>query len=115
MAVRTESVVSDQPVTVSRAVGKSSPGIAGISRVPPPVNEPNLGYLPGSSERAALKSRLASMAGERVDIPLIIGGREITTGNTSCAVMPHDHQHVLATWHMAGAEHVAQAIAAAAD
>jgi len=84
------------------------------SPVPPPVNEPNLPYFPGSPERAALKARLASMAAERVDIPLIIGGCEIRTGQVEHAVMPHDHRHVLADWHKAEPQHVERAIAAAA-
>ena len=112
MAVRTESVVSDQPTTASRAVGAPSPGIAGVTRVPPPVNEPNLGYLPGSPERTALKDRLKSIAAERIDIPVVIGGREIRTGRMHQVVMPHDHQHVLADWHAAEPEHVHEAIAA---
>jgi len=87
--------------------------IAGRRSVPRPVNEPNLGYAPGSPERAALKARLASMAGEVIDIPLVIGGREIRTGNTGQVTMPHDHRHVLATWHKASPEHVTQAIEAA--
>jgi 1-pyrroline-5-carboxylate dehydrogenase len=87
---------------------------AGSPRVPPPVNEPNLGYLPGSPERDALKARLASMASEKADIPLIIGGCEIRTGRLEQAVMPHDHRHVLADWHRADPTHVEQAIAAAA-
>src|SRR5690554_5282233 len=86
---------------------------SGVRRVPPPQNEPNLTYAPGTPERAELKARLASMAGERVDIPIIIGGKEIRTGNTATAVMPHDHRHVLADWHKASAENVQQAIAAA--
>ena len=69
---------------------------AGSARVPPPVNEPIRGYLPGSAERAELKARLSSMAAEKVDIPVIIGGREIRTGKIVQAVMPHDHRHVLA-------------------
>ena len=84
------------------------------SRIPVPVNEPNLTYLPGSPERAALKARLASMAAERIDIPLIIGGCEIRTGQVGQAVMPHDHRHVLADWHKGALQHVEQAIAAAA-
>ena len=87
--------------------------IAGITRVPPPVNEPNLAYLPGSPERAELKARLKAMAAERIDIPAIIGGREVRTGRTHQAVMPHDHRHVLADWHVADAEHVHEAVAAA--
>jgi 1-pyrroline-5-carboxylate dehydrogenase len=88
---------------------------AGVRRVPPPVNEPNRTYAPGSADRAALKARLKEMAGERLDIPIVIGGREIRTGKTAQAVMPHDHRHVLADYHLAGAEHVQQAIAAAAE
>ncbi len=83
-------------------------------RIPAPVNEPNFTYLPGSPERAALKARLASMAAERIDIPLIIGGCEIRTGQVEQAVMPHDHRHVLADWHKAAPQHVEQAMAAAA-
>jgi 1-pyrroline-5-carboxylate dehydrogenase len=89
--------------------------LAGITHVPPPVNDVNLGYLPGSSERAALKDRLAQMASERIEIPVVIGGREIRTGKTAQCVMPHDHRHVLADWHAAGPEHAEQAIAAALE
>ena len=88
-------------------------GFSGTRRVPPPVNEPVKSYAPGSPEKAALKARLASMAKERVDIPIIIGGREIRTGDLAQAVMPHDHKHVLADWHRASPAHVHQAIAAA--
>jgi 1-pyrroline-5-carboxylate dehydrogenase len=87
---------------------------AGTPRVPPPVNDTNRAYLPGSPERAALKARLSQLAGERLDIPLVIGGKEIRTGHLQQAVMPHDHAHVLADWHMAEREHVTAAIAAAA-
>ena len=87
----------------------------GNRRVPPPVNEPVRSYAPGSPERDELKARLTAMAGERIDIPLVIGGREVRTGRTAQAVMPHDHGHVLADWHKASAENVEQAIAAAAD
>jgi 1-pyrroline-5-carboxylate dehydrogenase len=87
---------------------------AGVRRVPQPVNEPNKTYAPGSPERAELKARLKSMAAEKVDIPLIIGGREIRTGHTHQAVMPHAHGHVLAEYHTAGPEHIQQAIAASA-
>ena len=113
MAVRTESVADAPRTTPSSHVATGSSGIAGTSRVPSPVNEPNLGYLPGSPERAALKERLKAMAAERIDIPVVVGGREIRTGRTHETVMPHDHAHVLADWHAAGAEHVHEAIAAA--
>src|SRR5688572_6362349 len=86
---------------------------AGSRRVPPPQNDPNLSYAPGSPERAAIKARLTDMAGERIEIPLIIGGREVRTGRTAQTVMPHKHAHVLADWHKAGATEVQAAIAAA--
>ena len=84
------------------------------ARVPQPVNEPNLTYLPGSPERAELKARLASMVSERIDIPLVIGGCEVRTSRVERAVMPHDHRHVLADWHKAEPQHVEQAIVACA-
>ncbi|MGH9410972.1 MAG: L-glutamate gamma-semialdehyde dehydrogenase [Vicinamibacterales bacterium] len=86
---------------------------AGVRRVPAPVNEPTKSYAPGSPERTELKARLKSMAAEKIDIPLIIGGREIRTGDLHHAVMPHSHGHVLAEFHVARPEHVQQAIAAA--
>ena len=87
--------------------------LTSASRVPLPVNEPNLAYLPGSPERSALKARLSAMASERIDIPVVIGGREIRTRRTQQAVMPHNHRHTLADWHAADPDHVHQAIAAA--
>ena len=102
---------TDQPQPVPAMGG--APGFNGNRRVPPPVNDAVRGYAPGSAERAALKARLASMAGERVDIPLIIGGKEIRTGDLAQSVMPHDHRHVLADWHRASTEHVQQAVDAA--
>jgi 1-pyrroline-5-carboxylate dehydrogenase len=87
---------------------------SGTRRVPKPVNEPVKSYAPGSPERATLKERLASMANERADIPIIIGGKEIRTGKLSQSVMPHNHRHVLGDWHRADASHVASAIEASA-
>jgi len=88
-------------------------GFSGNRRVPPPVNEPVKSHAPGSPEKLALKARLAEMAAERIEIPLVIGGQEVRTGETAQAVMPHDHGHVLADWHRASREHVGQAIDAA--
>jgi 1-pyrroline-5-carboxylate dehydrogenase len=83
------------------------------ARIPLPVNDQNKSYLPGSPERGELKARLAQMASERVDIPIVIGGCEIRTGRTVPSVMPHNHRHVLGDCHMADAVHVQQAIDAA--
>ena len=85
----------------------------GRRRVPPPVNEPVRSYAPGTSERASLKARLKAMAAETIDIPLVIGGQDVQSGQTERSVMPHDHQHVLATYHKASEQHVAQAVDAA--
>jgi 1-pyrroline-5-carboxylate dehydrogenase len=86
-----------------------------IPQVPAPVNEPVLSYAPGTAERAALKAQLARMQGEEIEIPLVIGGREVRTGNTGRQVMPHDHGHVLATYHLAGEAEVRAAAAAARE
>jgi 1-pyrroline-5-carboxylate dehydrogenase len=88
---------------------------SGIPRVPQPVNDFNRSYLPGSPERLELKARLKQMSADKVDIPIVIGGKEIRTGNVQQVVMPHNHQHVLGQWHVAGPEHLQQAIAAAAE
>jgi len=82
---------------------------------PRPVNEPVLEYRPGSSERRQLKDRLAELAGEQIEIPLIIGGKEVRTGRLGKCVMPHDHAHVLATYHMAGSKEVQMGIDAAME
>jgi len=103
----TASTVRSSPAATATS------GTAGTTRVPAPVNEPNLGYLPGSHERMALKSQLKSIAAERIDIPIVVDGREIRTGRTQHVVMPHNHRHVLADWHAADAQHVHDAIAAA--
>jgi 1-pyrroline-5-carboxylate dehydrogenase len=84
-----------------------------VRQAPAPVNEPISTYAPGTPERKALKDRLASMSKERIDIPLVIGGKEIRTGTTKQAVMPFNHRHVLADWHVAEPKHVRMAIAAA--
>ena len=66
-------------------------GFSGNRRVPPAVNEPVRSYAPGSPEKTALKARLASMASERIEIPVIIGGKEYRSGEMAQAVMPHAH------------------------
>jgi 1-pyrroline-5-carboxylate dehydrogenase len=87
----------------------------GNRRVPTPVNEPVKTYAPGTPERTELKARLASMAAERIEIPVVIGGKEFRSGKLAQAVMPHNHSHVLADWHMATPEMVQQAVAASAE
>src|SRR5437016_6335840 len=87
----------------------------GIFRVPEPFNEPVLGYEPGSPERAALRQRLDELSGQRLEIPLVIGGEEVQTGDTYGALMPHKPRHVLADVHKGAGPEVERAIKAAAD
>ncbi len=87
--------------------------MSGIYSTPTPVNEPVLSYAPGTPERAELKAELEAQASTVVDIPLVIGGEEIRTGDTVDVVMPHDHGHVLAHVHQAGPAQVRLAVEAA--
>jgi 1-pyrroline-5-carboxylate dehydrogenase len=87
----------------------------GIFRVPTPTNEPIRDYAPGSPERASLQIRLEQMRNERAEIPLVIGGEDVTTGTLREAVMPHDKDHVLADVHQGGPKEVERAIEAAAE
>lgn len=84
-----------------------------IFNFPLPANEPVKTYLPGSPERIALDAELKRQSSEVIDIPLIIGGKEIRTGNIGTVVMPHNHKHILATYHKAGEKEVQMAVDAA--
>ena len=86
-----------------------------VPRPPTPVNEPVLGYLPGSPERAALKLELDRQSSEVIEIPCIINGKEVFTGDVVEQVMPHDHSHVIARVHMATKANVEEAIQASLD
>jgi 1-pyrroline-5-carboxylate dehydrogenase len=85
-----------------------------IFRPPSAHNEPIHDYAPGSPERLRLQLRLEQMRNERTEIPLVIGGQDVFTGETKPAVMPHNKEHVLADVHQGGVEHVQLAIDAAA-
>jgi 1-pyrroline-5-carboxylate dehydrogenase len=87
----------------------------GIFAVPEPYNEPVRGYAPGAPEREELRVRLAELEAQQLELPLVIGGEEVRTGDTFEAVEPHNRSHVLATVHRGGAKQVEQAIAASAD
>ncbi len=81
--------------------------------IPLPPNEPIKSYAPGTPERVELKSKLAEMRSQQIEIPLIIGGKEIRTGKTGKCVLPHNHGTVVATYHQAGEKEVQMAIEAA--
>src|SRR5919205_3128799 len=87
----------------------------GIFRLPAPTNEPVRDYAPGSPEREELQRRLRELENERIEIPLVIGGKDVTTGETFEAVEPHNKKHVLADVHAGGPAEVERAIAAARE
>jgi 1-pyrroline-5-carboxylate dehydrogenase len=86
-----------------------------LYRTPTPVNEPIRSYAPGTPERESLKRKLSELASRRIEIPLIIAGKEVRTGDTAEFTMPHDHGHVLATWHKAGPKEIEAAIEASQE
>ena len=86
----------------------------GHFKVPGPINEPVLSYAPETLEKSAIKLRISEMASEEIEIPILIGGKEVRTGELGTQVVPHNHGHVLAKWHKAGKAEVEQAITAAA-
>lgn len=84
-----------------------------IFRIAKPANEPVRAYGAGDPHRTSLKGRLKAMASEKVEIPCIIGGKEVRTGNKRKAVMPHSHRETLAEFHVAGKAEMISAVAAA--
>lgn len=82
-------------------------------KTPPTYNEPIKGYAPGTPERKALKAKLAELLGKTVEIPMVIGGKEIKTGNMGECRCPFDHAHILGRYHKGGAKEAKMAIEAA--
>jgi 1-pyrroline-5-carboxylate dehydrogenase len=80
-----------------------------------PQNESIAAYGPRSNSRLKLEKEIALLLTAKTEIPLIIGGKEVRTGNLGSVVMPHNHKHILATYHKAGKQEIAEAIAAAMD
>lgn len=76
-------------------------------------NEPVLGYAPGSPERAALQGELKGQGAQQVDIPLVIGGRQVRTKSSTLVNAPHAHAHALARLSQASTAETESAIAAA--
>lgn len=85
----------------------------GIYKLPPIKNEPVRSYAPGSSEREALKQKLAELQQGGLDLPMVIGGKEVRTGNLVDIRPPHDHRHLLGHYHQGDHTHVQMAIDAA--
>jgi 1-pyrroline-5-carboxylate dehydrogenase len=89
--------------------------LKGFFNVPKAVNEPVKGYAPNSPEKAAVLAAYKAMWNSKIDVPLYIGSEEIKTGNTRNMTAPHDHQHVVGTYHLAEKIHVEKAIASALE
>ncbi|WP_025742905.1 L-glutamate gamma-semialdehyde dehydrogenase [Aquimarina pacifica] len=87
----------------------------GFFQVPAAINEPVKSYAPGTSEREEVLATYASMYNSTIDIPLYINGEEIKTGDTAVMTPPHDHQHVLGTYHKAEKQHIEKAIETALE
>ena len=87
--------------------------LKGFFNVPAPVNEPILGYAPGSKERELLEAALKEARSKEVDIPMYIGGKEVRTDKKGKLNPPHDHQHLLGQYSIGDAAHVKNAIDAA--
>ena len=80
-----------------------------------PVNEPILGYSPGSKERIEIKAELDRQISEVIEIPCIINGKEVFTGNITTQVIPHNHNHIIARVHLAGKDEMENACKAAVN
>jgi 1-pyrroline-5-carboxylate dehydrogenase len=87
----------------------------GFFHVPKAVNEPVKSYAPNSPEKAAVLAAYKKMWNETIDVPNYIGSEEIRTGNTRNMTAPHDHQHIVGTYHLAEKTHVEKAIANALE
>lgn len=86
-----------------------------IVKLPYPENEPVYSYAPGTKERELLRKAIDELRNQKIEIPLIIGGKEVRTGKLGKVVCPHDHNHVLAEYHMAGEKEVKMAIEASLE
>ncbi|MDI6048685.1 L-glutamate gamma-semialdehyde dehydrogenase [Flavobacterium sp. XS2P24] len=89
--------------------------LKGFFHVPKAVNEPVKGYAPNSPEKAAVQAAYTKMWSSKIDVPLYIGNKEIRTGNTKNMTAPHDHKHIVGTYHLAEKAHVEKAIANALE
>jgi 1-pyrroline-5-carboxylate dehydrogenase len=87
----------------------------GFFNVPVAINEPVKSYAPGSPERDAVLDAYSNMWNTQIDVPLYINGKHITTGNTKTMSAPHDHQHIVGTYHLAEKSHVESAISSALE
>lgn len=89
--------------------------LKGFFNVPKAVNEPVKSYAPNSPEKKAVLAAYKEMWNTKIDVPLYIGSEEIRTGNTRNMSAPHDHKHIVGTYHLAEKSHIEKAIANALE
>lgn len=82
----------------------------GFFKVPVAVNEPVKDYAVGSPERAAVAKTYKEMYNATVEVPLYINGKDVKTGDTATMSCPHDHKHILGTYHKADKKLAQEAI-----
>ena len=87
----------------------------GFFNVPVAVNEPVKSYAPGSPEREAVKKAYKDMFNDTIDVPMYINGKDVKTGNTRTMSPPHDHKHIVGTYHLAEKKHIDDAISTALE
>ena len=89
--------------------------LKGFFNVPKAVNEAVQSYTPNSPEKAAVLAAYKQMWDSKIEVPLYIGSEEIKTGNTRNMTAPHDHKHIVGTYHLAEKAHIEKAIANALE
>ncbi|RFC54303.1 L-glutamate gamma-semialdehyde dehydrogenase [Brumimicrobium aurantiacum] len=83
-------------------------------KVPTAINEPVNAYEPNSPAVKSLLGKYKEMNDQDpIDVPMYIGGKEITTEDKRPLTSPHDHQKVLGHYNYGEKKHVEQAIDAA--
>ncbi len=82
-------------------------------KIPIPINEPIKEYKKGSPEKVELKKKLEELRNKNIEIPLIINGKEIKTGNTGKCILPHAHNKTIGIYHKASKKEIELAIDAA--
>ncbi len=87
----------------------------GFFNVPVAINEPVRGYAPGCEHREAIAKTYKEMFNSKLDVPMYINGKDVTTGNTRTMSPPHDHQHIVGQYHLAEKSHIDEAISTALE
>jgi 1-pyrroline-5-carboxylate dehydrogenase len=87
----------------------------GIFNVPEAKNEPIKSYAPGSPERAEVKKMLEELRSQEIELPMVIGGKDVYTDRKVRMAPPHDVKHTLGHYNQGDSSHVEMAIDAALE